>query len=43
MPTADQSQRVWADMLTWLEANLPKAEPPLFRRLDDTPWRLLTH
>lgn len=38
MPTADQSQRVWADMLTWLEENLPKAEPPLFNRLNDTPW-----
>jgi hypothetical protein len=38
MPTASQSQRIWADMLKWLEENLPKAEPPLYRRLDDTPW-----
>lgn len=40
MPTADQSQRVWADMLLWLEQNLPKAEPPLFDRLDDATWRV---
>ncbi len=33
MPTAAQSQRVWADMLRWLERNLPTAESPLFRRL----------
>ena len=38
MPTNAQSQRVWADMLTWLEENLPKAEPPLYQRLDKTPW-----
>jgi hypothetical protein len=40
MPTVSQSQRIWADMLTWLEQNLPKAEPPLFQRLTDTPWVL---
>lgn len=38
MPTRAQSQRIWADMLSWLEENLPKAEPPLFQRLDDSPW-----
>lgn len=38
LPTGAQSQRVWSDMLTWLERNLPKAGAPLFRRLDDTPW-----
>lgn len=40
MPTVAQSQRVWADMLDWLEKHLPSAEPPLFRRLDDSPWNL---
>lgn len=38
MPTATQSQRIWSDMLLWLERNLPKAEPPLFWRLEDMPW-----
>lgn len=38
MPSFDQSQRIYADMLTWLEGNLPKSEPPLFRRLEDDPW-----
>ena len=40
MPSAAQSQRVWADMLRWLEGNLPKADPPLFERLDDPGWML---
>ncbi|WP_420467621.1 M14 family murein peptide amidase A [Panacagrimonas sp.] len=40
MPSASQSQRVWADMLRWLESNLPKADPPLFERLDDPNWLL---
>lgn len=40
LPSSAQSQRIWADMLTWLEENLPKAEAPLFQRLDDTPWVL---
>lgn len=40
MPTFDQSQRVWADMLTWLEEHLPNADAPLFQRLDATPWTL---
>lgn len=39
MPTFDQSQRIYADMMTWLEENLPKSEPPLFMRLEDEPWR----
>lgn len=38
LPTSAQSQRIWADMLIWLEKNLPKAGAPLFRRLDDSPW-----
>lgn len=37
MPTAQQQQRIWADMLTWLEKNLPD-QAPLFFRLDDHPW-----
>lgn len=40
MPSSSQSQRVWADMLRWLESNLPKADPPLFERLDDPNWLL---
>lgn len=28
MPTAMQTQRIWGDMLTWLEENLSKREPP---------------
>ncbi len=38
MPSASQSQRVWADMLRWLESNLPKSDTPLFERLDDPSW-----
>lgn len=39
LPTGAQSQRVWSDMLMWLEANLPKAGAPLYRRLDGSnPW-----
>ncbi|MES0873043.1 M14 family murein peptide amidase A [Sinimarinibacterium thermocellulolyticum] len=37
MPTARQQARIWADMLTWLERNLPE-EAPLYFRLDDHPW-----
>lgn len=40
LPTHAQSQRIWSDMLTWLERNLPKGEPPLFQRLGDTHWVL---
>ncbi|MGB0954430.1 MAG: M14 family murein peptide amidase A [Panacagrimonas sp.] len=40
MPTAAQSQRIWADMLTWLELKLPQAEAPLYRRPTDTAWQL---
>lgn len=40
MPSVDQSQRVWADMLTWLEKHLPTSEPPLFKRLTDSPWSI---
>ncbi len=37
MPTQQQQQRIWADMLTWLEKNLPD-EAPLYFRLGDHPW-----
>lgn len=37
MPTPQQQQRIWADMLTWLEKNLPD-EAPLYFRLGDHPW-----
>jgi protein MpaA len=37
MPTATQSQRIWNDMLGWLETNLPKYEPARFQRIDQ-PW-----
>jgi murein peptide amidase A len=40
LPTNAQSQRIWADMLDWLERNLPDAEPPLFQRLGDSHWML---
>jgi protein MpaA len=26
MPTPAQSQRIWSDMISWLEQNLPPAE-----------------
>jgi len=38
MPTNAQSQRIWADMLGWLERNLPRGEPPLYQRLGDSHW-----
>lgn len=37
MPTPAQSQRVWGDMLTWLEHNLPK-DAPMYLRLGETKW-----
>ncbi len=37
MPSAQQQQRIWTDMLTWLEKNLPE-EAPLYFRLGDHPW-----
>ncbi|WP_241696243.1 M14 family murein peptide amidase A [Solimonas terrae] len=37
MPTPAQSQRVWGDMLSWLQANLPK-EPPIYLRLTEKSW-----
>lgn len=40
MPTNAQSQRIWADMLGWLERNLPHGEPPLYQRLGDSHWVL---
>jgi protein MpaA len=38
MPTPAQSQRIWSDMLTWLEKNLPRHAPPLYRRLENEDW-----
>lgn len=38
MPSSAQSQRIWNDMLQWLEKNLPKTEPALYQRLEDQPW-----
>lgn len=40
LPTNAQSQRIWSDMLAWLERNLPQAEPPLFHRLGDSNWMM---
>jgi protein MpaA len=37
MPTSRQQAKIWADMLTWLERNLPD-EAPLYFRLGDHPW-----
>ena len=38
MPTAAQSQRIWSDMLSWLEKNVPRQQPALYERLQDQPW-----
>lgn len=38
MPTPQQSQRVWADMLTWLERNVPD-NAPMYLRLADQSWK----
>lgn len=38
MPTPAQQQRIWADMLSWLDRNLPRHEPPLYLRLGHQPW-----
>lgn len=38
MPTPSQSARIWTDLLTWLDKNLPKGEPPLYQRLADQNW-----
>jgi protein MpaA len=38
MPTPAQQQRIWGDMMTWLDRNLPKSEPQLYMRLKDHPW-----
>jgi hypothetical protein len=32
MPTPAQSQRIWGDMLTWLQTNLPNQAPAYLRR-----------
>jgi protein MpaA len=38
MPTPAQSQRIWSDMIGWLQQNLPIDEPPLYRQPDDGLW-----
>ncbi|NKF21043.1 murein peptide amidase A [Solimonas sp. C16B3] len=39
MPTPAQSQRIWGDMLAWLQQNLPEKKPaPLYMRLPDVSW-----
>lgn len=38
MPTPAQSQRIWSDMINWLEQNLPRDEPALYQRLGEQPW-----
>lgn len=38
MPTVAQTQRIWADMLAWLDRNLPRDETPLFMRVDTDAW-----
>lgn len=37
MPTAQQWQRIWADMLTWLDERLTDPAP-IYLRLDADPW-----
>lgn len=39
MPTPRQIQRIWDDMLTWLDRNMPKHDSPLYLRLNDQPWQ----
>jgi hypothetical protein len=38
MPTPAQTQRIWDDMLTWLDRNMPRHDSPLYLRLNDHPW-----
>lgn len=33
LPALSQSQRIWGDMLGWLEQNLPARQPPAYPRL----------
>ena len=37
MPTQGQAQRIWGDMLVWLEKNLPKRKPTQYSRLENQP------
>ena len=38
MPSKAQSERIWSDMLRWLETNLPKVEPAAYeKRLEALP------
>ncbi|MGH8460353.1 MAG: M14 family zinc carboxypeptidase [Stenotrophobium sp.] len=39
MPTPAQIQRIWDDMLTWLDKNMPQHASPLYLRLNDKPWQ----
>jgi murein peptide amidase A len=39
MPSASQQARIWADLLLWLEANLPEGAPPRASPLFREPWR----
>ena len=38
IPTPSQSARIWSDLLSWFEKNLPRGEPPLYQRLGDQNW-----
>ncbi len=37
MPTPGQAQRIWGDMLVWLEKNLPKRKPTQYSQLENQP------
>ncbi len=37
MPPPTQAQRIWEDMLVWLEKNLPKRKPTQYSQLDNQP------
>lgn len=37
MPPPGQAQRIWGDMLVWLEKNLPKRKPTQYSQLENQP------
>ena len=37
MPTPGQAQRIWGDMLVWLEKNLPNRKPTQYSQLENQP------
>ncbi len=37
VPTRAQSAKVWSDLLTWLEDNLPRGESPEFQQIEAAP------